>query len=215
MFEVLYEANKHRGVFASSICTLHKRKTNKEKVSVRKSNKEFNFNSKVKVLDSNACYFLGHVQAPTSRKQVFEEDTSHPFETEDWLVAHNGVLTNFQALNKKYCVMNDNPVDTSIIVNMLQDEFIVTKEKEEVNVISTVLSRLEGTFACYIVNKLTKSVFIVRQGSTLFFNDKGDFSSVKGLTMKEVPEGEIYQITPGVGVTKVGMFKVKSPFFVI
>lgn len=215
MFEVLYEANKFRGVFASSVCNIYLGKNNREKVVVKKTKKEINFDIKINRLDKNSSYFLGHVQAPTSKKQTYDVATSHPFETEDWVLAHNGVLTNFKQLNDQHCKYNINPVDTSVIINMLQDEYIISKIKDEVKIISKVLSRLEGTFACYIVNRQSQSIYIVRQGSTLFFNEQGDFSSIKGISMKEVPEGEIYKIMSSESVKKVGMFKVKSPFLVI
>ncbi|NBP03895.1 MAG: hypothetical protein EBU90_28120, partial [Proteobacteria bacterium] len=186
MFEILHEANRHRGAFASSICTIP---STKKKVMVVKTRTEFNFDKDPFIVGTKTGYFLGHVQAPTSKKQTYDPDTSHPFESPDWVVAHNGVLTNFHRLNSIYCPKNPNPVDTSVLPCMLQTEY--TDHKDEVKAISEVFSLVEGTFACYIVSKQSKTVYLVRQGSTLFYNDNGDFSSVQGLTMREVPEGYI------------------------
>lgn len=215
MFEVLYEANKHRGVFASSICLINTLDPTKEAI-VKKSAKELKFDNKLKpdIFDDGYNYFVGHVQAPTSKKQTWEENTSHPFETEDWLLAHNGVLTNFDKLNKKYCEWNDNPVDTSVIINMIQNESYKPKRVKEIDIISKVCSHLEGTFACYIINKNSGSIYLVRQGSTLFYRGSY-FSSVAGKYMSEVPEGTILQLGDDFTFLPVDEFKCSSPFLTL
>ena len=48
--------------------------------------------------DKKNQYYLGHVQAPTSSQRKWHYDTSHPFETMSWMVFHNGVITNEEAI---------------------------------------------------------------------------------------------------------------------
>ncbi len=66
--------------------------------------------------------YLGHNQAPTSSAREWNEHTSHPFISGDWIVAHNGIITNYNELIDEYIPCHNNPVDSSIIPTLL-DEF--------------------------------------------------------------------------------------------
>jgi glucosamine 6-phosphate synthetase-like amidotransferase/phosphosugar isomerase protein len=222
MFEVLYEANKQRGNFASSLVTLMKNSSGiVDDVSIVKQQGYIDL-VKQKIKPKNHAYYIGHVQAPTSSARKYDYDTSHPFEQEDWLVFHNGVLTNHEALNEKYCNWNENPVDTSVIPSMLQEEWLKLKiEKkrrtsvDEVKIIEDVLNRLEGTFALVIVNTLTLNVYLARQGSTLFINENGSYSSIQGKGWVELPEGKVVKLTKEYKFKEVGKFTSKSPFLIV
>jgi len=222
MFEVLYEANKARGNFASSLLTLMKTPAgNIDDVSILKQEGYINF-EKQKLKPKNHAYYMGHVQAPTSSVRKYNYDTSHPFEQEDWLVFHNGVLTNHESLNEQYCSWNENSVDTSVIVCMIQEKWNELKggksrasSTDEVKIIETICERLNGTFALCIVNTTSLNVYLVRQGSTLYINDKGSYSSIKGEGWEEVPEGKILKLTREFTFKAVGKFKPNSPFLII
>lgn len=222
MFEVLYEANKARGNFASSLLTLMTTPAGiVDDISIIKQEGYINF-EKQKLKPKNHAYYMGHVQAPTSSTRKYNYDTSHPFEQEDWLVFHNGVLTNHESLNEAYCRWNENPVDTSVIVSMLQEKWNELKgsksrasSTDEVKIIETICERLEGTFALCIVNTTTLNVYLVRQGSTLFINDKGSYSSIQSKGWVEVPEGKILKLSKEYTFKPVGKFKSNSPFLIL
>lgn len=160
--------------------------------------------------------YLGHNQAPTSTERKWQEHNSHPFVYNNWVVAHNGVLTNYDKLKETYIPEHTNIVDSSIIPALLLHFENLIKFKgnnstaKEVHLISFVLGLLEGTFGVWIVNLNTLKVYIARQGSTLFF-DKNSFTSCKGSGYKEVKEGTIYKFNKK-GFKSVGEFKTKSPF---
>lgn len=222
MFEVLYEANKTRGNFASSLVTLMKSPAGVvDDVSIIKQEGYINID-KLKLKEKGHAYFIGHVQAPTSAVRKFNYDTSHPFEQQDWMVFHNGVLTNHETLNDKHCSWNENKVDTSVIVSMLQEEWVDIKCKkktvtstEEINIIEKICNRLEGTFALAIINTTSLNVYLVRQGSTLFYDETGNYSSIQGKTMKELPEGKLFKLDREFKFKEVGKFKSKSPFLIV
>ena len=154
--------------------------------------------------------FLGHNQAPTSSAREYSRDTCHPFIANNWVVAHNGVLTNYKALNKKYCSWNKNVVDSATIPNLIY-YFQIKEKKTELEAISAALSLLEGTFAVWIINEETGNVFIAHQGSTLFGNvTRGDFCSIKGTGLKDLKEGVIYKLDKK--LVKVGKFVNTTPF---
>ncbi|MDC3298469.1 hypothetical protein OAU81_00195 [bacterium] len=162
--------------------------------------------------DKKYDVYLGHVQAPTSNCREVLAETTHPFECGDWLVAHNGVLENFEELKESlYLNSISNPVDSSIIPVMLSELWV----GDEVMCIRETCEKLKGTFACWIVNKESKNIYLVRSGSTLYMNDvRGEVSSIKYTDLEqEVPEGNIYQLTSE-GITLVGEFETNSPFFI-
>ena len=210
MFEVLYEANKKRGNFASSIVSL-----SLDDQYIRKKKGNINFDNYT--YEPSANYYSGHVQAPTSANREWNSDTSHPFESLTWLVSHNGVLTNHKKLKKKYCRFIQNNVDTAVIVNMMEyftqkaliDEKHVVPEK----IIKSTLELLTGTFALSIIFCDTNEVFIARSGSILHYNNKGDYSTMGGVGFKELSEGVIMKLNKKTKRwNKASKFKFDSPF---
>ena len=209
MFEVLYEANKQRGNFASSIVSL-----SDDDQFIRKKKGDINFDKYTYQPRTN--YYLGHVQAPTSSMRAYNYDTSHPFETISWLVSHNGVLTNHKKLNTMYNL--DTIVDTQVIVQIL--EYFTDREHKKgkiiVNakkIIKKTLEQLSGTYALSIIFCDTNEVFLARSGSLLHYNNSGDYSTLGGEGLKEVPEGVILKLNNKTRRwNKVCEFKHDSPF---
>ncbi len=190
MFEVLYQANKERGNFASSVVSL-----TEDDQYIRKSQGDINFDNYKYQFDTN--YHLGHVQAPTSSTRKWNYDTSHPFESISWLVSHNGVLTNYKKLNTMFGFKTR--VDTETIVNLLEYFTHIEHKKGKVlvdskKIIKKTLEQLSGTYALSIIFCDTNEVFLARSGSILHYNDKGDYSTMSGCGFKEVPEGKIMKL---------------------
>ena len=181
MLEVLYDANKERGNFASSVVCL-----SDDDQYIAKYEGDINFDK-------------------------WNYNTSHPFESMTWLVSHNGVLTNEKKLRRKHTRFLENPVDTAVIVELLEKYSQVNKTP--INTIKQVLSMLEGSFALSIVNCETNDVFIARVGSVLHYNNKGNYTTMPGTGYKVLPEGVIMKLNKKTKRwNKAGTFEVKSPF---
>lgn len=211
-FEVLYEANKERGNFASSVVRLVD-----DDQWVLKKEGDIDFD-KTKIASSRVKYYAGHVQAPTSAKRTWEWTTSHPFDSISWMVFHNGVLTNAVELEQWCSPMVNNPVDTAVIPGLLQHflETCNSKKPKPVKYIKQALELLEGTFALSIIDCDTNEVYLARSGSILHYNNKGDYSTLPGKGYKEVPEGVILRLNTETNrFNKAGTFQVKSPFLFI
>lgn len=164
-------------------------------------------------MDERHSYFLGHTQAPTTMAQVFSPATVHPFIYGDWVVAHNGVLTNSEALKDQVGRSNVNIVDSSVIPVMLSQ--YAEKITNPTDVIRSVMNKLEGTFSLWIHNTATQKTYICRCGSTLFMNVKNSsFSSIKLEEMTEVPNSSIFEKDVD-GFHQVGIFNQNSPFFIV
>ena len=192
LFDSLYELNHKRGGFAFSAAF-----KNKDGKIMTTRGREY-----IKPL-VNAKYILAHDQAPTSSVRLYDSKTSHPFVCGNWMVAHNGVLTN----HKKLLPNHNCDVDSSYIPALLDSE-----NNGEISSIKNVCSLLEGTFACWIVNKRSGNIYLVKQGSTLFADDY-TFSSVQFKNSYPLNGGVVYQITDR--IRSIGKFKSNNPFALI
>lgn len=210
-FEVLEQANRERGSFSTGIFYVYQSST----YNIKKFESGIDWNSvKLPKGNGNDFRYLGHNQAPTSSMRKWCEDTSHPFRYGDWIVAHNGIITNYDKLIDEYLPMHNNPVDSSIIPALLAEfefEFGPCEEPDsEIENILFVLEKLKGTFATWMVNIKTMNIYIARQGSTLFYKD-ANVSSIRGSGYMEVNEGVLYSYTTE-GLVKQDTFKYDSPF---
>lgn len=209
-FEVLYDSNKKRGNFAFGAIMVH------HNTLYAMDKKEGEYDNLDHFVEDAYKLFLGHTQAPTSVERDWSNDTSHPFENGDWVVAHNGVLTNYKDLNSKYVPWNVNRVDSACIPAMLQEEWNNDNEIDEVDLICRVLGRLEGTAGLWIYNSRTSNTYLYRQGSTIFANMlTGDFSSVRGNNYVPLEQGALYSLTSEGIVRQRTVDGFKSPFFTL
>jgi glucosamine 6-phosphate synthetase-like amidotransferase/phosphosugar isomerase protein len=157
-------------------------------------------------------YYLGHTQAPTSAAQTFNKNTSHPFMQGSWVVAHNGVLTNYEELIQDLDPKTYNIVDSSVIPALLHNEHSDNKEED---VILNVLGKLKGTFSLWIYNIDSSNLYISRCGSTLFADPiNKSFSSLQYADMVEVADGTLLKQKDDFFVP-VGKFNSNSPFFIL
>lgn len=165
-------------------------------------------------------YYLGHTQAPTSAAQTFDRSTSHPFRDAEWLVAHNGVLTNYPKLKSVVRRAHTNIVDSSIIPVLLSElnteSELGNEATNQLDLVKTVCEMLEGTYTLWIHDSISKDSYIVRCGSTLFMNQSlNTFSSTKIEGMTEVPDGSILCVDSERQLKLVGQFTSNSPFFIL
>lgn len=157
-------------------------------------------------IHTEAKYFLYHSRGPTTETKEFNEANNHPFFYGDWIVAHNGIISNFEKLGKEY-FSNENfegRTDSCIIPRIL-DLFGLQG-----------LSKLEGTLAVWAYNIRTKSTFIARNSCTLYANtETGDFCSTMFDDSVMLDEGTIYLIVDNKRIVKDSTFKTKSPYFIL
>jgi glucosamine 6-phosphate synthetase-like amidotransferase/phosphosugar isomerase protein len=203
----LQKLNTSRGDFCESNMLINKKGFEIHKVPKR-AKKDYKFPSKKKF-----DLYLGHSQAPTSTKRLFDPDTSHPFAVENWLVAHNGVLTNYKELVNEFQRPYSNPVDSSIIPYVLYS--LTSYSDDEVEIIINTLEFLKGTFGLWVHNVQTGNTFLAKCGVTLFADVyENSFSSTKYKFFDPLEEGTLYQITHE-GITSIGNFDCDSPFFTV
>ena len=199
--KTLYNLNKERGSFAYGYLY----RDGQDRFLIQKGEGDTMPSSIVDIEDFN--YYLGHTQGPTSSERTFTEKTSHPFSCGRWAVSHNGVLSNYRELYAD----NDCVVDSSVIPYLLNN----SKKEDVVDIISDTCSRLEGTFSCWLFDSKENDIYIVRCGSTLFYNKDGDISSKKpDDSWATIKEGDIYKLIDN-NFVSVGTFKTNSPYFIL
>ncbi len=207
-FKKLYELNLHRGNFASGVVYINPF----GETSVHKAQ---GVNGLHFAQYARTKFYAGHLQAPTSSQREWSYETAHPFCQGNWLVQHNGIITNFNDLKRKYVAYtHDNPVDSSIIPALLRlFEYYDGKPQNQSDVIAYVTSLLQGTYACCIINKLTSQVYLTRCSSTLFLG-LGDYSSTEFEHSVPLVEGVVSEIKQNyTNHTIQTTFKFESPFF--
>lgn len=205
----LQKLNMKRGDFAQSTLFVDKEGYEIHKVPLKKPISKYRFPKK-KRFD----YYFGHVQAPTSIVRDFHPNTSHPFCVENWIVAHNGVLTNFKTLVDEYEMPYNNPVDSSIIPYVLYKIQELTNYNE-VDIIINTLNQLQGTFGLWIHNVFTANTFLAKCGVSLFADIyENTFSSVHMDGLTQLEDGILYQVTKE-GLTSVAVFECDNPFFTL
>jgi len=211
-FLTLYNLNRERGTFATTLCFV----TQKGDMIVHRWSGPVDAKTIDKKFDEEGekvLFYVGHTQAPTSAKRKYSKDTSHPFTSGNFTVAHNGVLTNFTDLISNYKPTWSNPVDSSIIPYMFALHEEERNTENNIAAITTSLGQLEGTFGLWIYDSNRRTMFLARCGSTLFANVlTNEFSSIKFKNSEPLEEGHLYQLTPE-GVTSVALFDFNSPFF--
>lgn len=158
----------------------------------------------------DTAYYLYHSRGPTVETHGFVEDNNHPFFYKNWVVAHNGIISNFNKLWEKY---GDGDItgktDSCIIPRILSSTFSIGEALQE----------LEGTFALWVYNKETKELYITRSGSTLFANRiSGDFSSTEFQNSYVLDEGIVYRVyfnknSQNKRIEETYTYKTNSPYF--
>ena len=136
---------------------------------------------------------LGHVRAPIGG-QTDTVDFLHPFETADFMLAHNGLLLNWYK-PVAYGLPN---VDSACMLEIIQRTY--SERGSVLYAIQLACEELQGQFACWLYHKTTGDVYIWRCMSPLWITHTQEWTSVssvcpsmpkEGCLVEPLPEGQI------------------------
>jgi hypothetical protein len=148
-------------------------------------------------------YCAFHSRAPTNVIQgEWDYDSTHPFNFENYYVAHNGIINNFN----KFPEHVEFDVDSSII------PYHLCKNHGD---ISLTYSKYTGLLTSWIFDIVENKFNIVKAGSSLF-QDKDSFSSVNfpGAVCIE-RDGVIFELKEDRMLHEVSDFDYTNPYFII
>ena len=156
--------------------------------------------------------YLGHTRASTNNVIGFDYNESHPVQFGDWVVGHNGIISNFKALKAFYNLYpSTTNLDSSIFTSLLT--YFYHYNGDEPTIIKKTLELLSGIFGCWIYNLKSRNLYLVRCASSIYCKEDGTaFSSAQVEGFRELKEGIIYRINNG--IEEVGTFKYDSPYYI-
>jgi|GEM_PF-4941751 len=157
---------------------------------------------------------LAHTRAPTGAQSDRIEEI-HPFESQDVLLAHNGLILNHEAF-PDWRINPGISVDSQIIAGGIQAG--INRGQDIVASIKHTVERLEGQQACWLVDKRSSHVYIWRvmspvyvamlDGATMAFSSSRTLSGGRLLR-----EGVIYRIDlHRIDSEEVTTFAYKNPY---
>ena len=156
--------------------------------------------------------YLGHNRAPTSEVDHFDPNNSHPFVHGDWIVAHNGIIRNFEEVQKRFGTKFS--VDSNLIPWLLN----LTRHwgnKAEENTIREAFEMLAGTFGCWIHNVRTGNTYIYRATNSLFYSKElNAISSVEFKDSGMMKDNTLFSYTDK-GIEELWTSEsTESPFYI-
>lgn len=202
----LYQSNLNRGCYSSGVMTVGGRSINH--VEVGKTLGTFNHDvSDFADHTTPIQYTLYHSRGPTSETKQFNPAHNHPFTYKSWIVAHNGIVSNFEKLAKEHFSEEDftGATDSCIIPRLIHKFGL-----------SGGLSKIEGTFAIWAYDTAYNSLYLARNSCTLYANtDTGDFSSTEFEDSKLLNENYLYNLYNHKLVVLPIKIESKSPYFIL
>ena len=173
----MYEQNLSRGFYSSSVTAIFK-----DGVQVIKKLGALEFED----IPGNAQYYLFHSRGPTVETDEFNWDDNHPFTYGNFMVSHNGIIENADALYGGLI-----GVDSRVVPFLIDQKFRECNNRSDA--IRQTLNQLQGTFSLSIFDTARKNISIVRHDTTLFYKG-AEFSSSNPGSFTEVPQDTIFVI---------------------
>ena len=202
----LYQSNLIRGSYSTGLMTVGGWGQNH--IEVSKTLGTFNHHEpEFPEYSTPIQYTLYHSRGPTVETKQFNPAHNHPFQYKNWIVAHNGIVSNFEKLAKEHFLEEDFTGATdSCIIPRLIHKFSLTAG----------LSKIEGTFAIWAYDEVYNTIYLARNSCTLYANtDTGDFSSTEFEDSKLLEENTVYTLSNGKLVELPVRIESKSPYFIL
>ena len=198
----LYQSNLNRGCYSSGLLAIKGISVYHSETS--KTLGTFTFGD-LKELDVQ--YTLYHSRGPTVETKQFNPAHNHPFQYKNWIVAHNGIVSNFEKLAKEHFSEEDftGATDSCIIPRLIHKFGLAAG-----------LSKIEGTFAVWAYDEAYNAIYLARNSCTLYADtDTGDFSSTEFEGSKLLTENSLYTLHNKKLVELPVKIESKSPYFIL
>jgi glucosamine--fructose-6-phosphate aminotransferase (isomerizing) len=147
---------------------------------IKKSLSKVNYASKI---------LIGH-----SRLVTNSMPDNQPVLKDNTIVFHNGIITNFKDLNKKFFFKRKYSIDTEIIADLVN--YFLTKNDNLESVINSTLSNIQGVASCVIFLKKKGKIILFSNNGSMYYGKKGDdhYISSEIFSLRKVKCNEIKQV---------------------
>jgi len=186
-----------------------------------------------KKLFKDKDFVIGHNRFTTQGSSK-NNDNNHPFESKNYLLVHNGVISNDKDLRDTKEIFYKGETDSIIILEYIQA--LKNMGKTTVEAIKKTAELLKGSFSVMLYDKVDKQIYYFKNSGTHFTfglvykGDKRilvgstdeknftelyscqdqifDWNNYDHLLVKEAKSGYIYKITDK-GIEELSTFKEK------
>ena len=121
--------------------------------------------SKMGINKVDTTFLVGHNRFTTSGAQS-DNRNNHPFENDDWIVVHNGVLCCDEHIKAQKKFEYDEEVDSIIILKLL--EYYKGIGKTTIECLKETAEELNGSYSVVVYNKNDKNLYYFKNGNTDF-----------------------------------------------
>jgi len=108
---------------------------------------------------------LMHTRAST-QGDASDNINNHPFSTKNFILSHNGIISNEEALKKKYNLKTDIECDSYFIVALIQHFF--DEGNSVVESIKKATNEISGGFSCWLYHKDEREIYFFRNSRNPF-----------------------------------------------
>ena len=115
----------------------------------------------------NLIIILAHTRAETVGNSE-DIKNNHPFSTKDFILAHNGAVTNHKELRKKFNIETDVETDSAIIVELIQKFY--DESHDVVKAIKETTNLITGGYACWLYHKETDDLYLFRHNNPISYS---------------------------------------------
>lgn len=199
---------ERRGTDAAGIYVIDKEFLDKEPIPMRYFLTERIISGTITIEDIKRLLF--HTRAATKGNPSINEN-NHPFETDDLVFAHNGILYNDDEIRRTYDLPKFPETDSYIIGALIQKFLDDGKNIEEA--IKEAIEKIRGWMALWIFYKPTKTLYLYRNDRPIEFiyeeNKYFIFASELDVIFKDVKALEEYTLYK-LNIDKVKLEKVTN-----
>ena len=106
------------------------------------------------------------------KKEVDSNIQNHPFQLGDLVLVHNGGISNYFDLAKRFNLKSDINTDSYIILFLIHKFFKESKldnrRKKMVEAIQKTVKLIDGSYSVFVFDKVSKDLFYFKEPSTSF-----------------------------------------------
>jgi glucosamine--fructose-6-phosphate aminotransferase (isomerizing) len=142
----------------------------KGNVDLRKLLKEVSRNSH----KSDNNFFVGHTRYATHGTRI-NQNNNHPVVSQNWLVIHNGWITNFDEIKQNTPLKNWGGANTSVdsfAINSVLEGMLSNSDEFSHQDFSQALNRLKGEISLFAIHKSGRSFLYTNVGNIYIFQTK-------------------------------------------